>query len=137
MAAGTCSIRSGEIVNNSPFEYLRHATSGRWIAGDGEQYAVVDETGTPLTDFVYDQINNFSEGLAAFYQNRLCGYLSLSGEEVQPAGYGLAWDFQNGFARAAFRDGIAYIRPDGTVPFVPKYFEIRDFSEGLAPFQED
>lgn len=117
------------------YSHLRAAGRGLWIAKQGSMHGVLDNTGTPLTEFKYQQINNYSEGYAGYLRDDLWGFLDSLGNEITPPQYGLVWDFHQGLARAGFRDGIAFITPDGKVPFRP-YLEIRDFSEGLAPFQE-
>ena len=127
---------SGSFISES-FDRLRPAGNNRWVATRDKLSGLLNNEGNALSDFKYDQINNFQEGLAAYQKNGLCGFMDMQGREVIPAEYGLAWDFHEGLARAAFRDGIAYIDRTGAVPFIPEFYEIRDFSEGYAPFQEN
>lgn len=118
------------------FQSLRYAGSGRWVCERDGKFALSDANGTVLCNFEYDQINNFSEGYAVFMQDGYYGYLDLECLQFIPPQFGLAWDFSGGFARAAFRDGIAYIDTSGTVPFLPDFQDIRDFHEGYAAVQE-
>jgi hypothetical protein len=64
------------------------------------------------------------------------GFIDTTGTELTPPQFGLVWDFHNGLARAAFRDGIAFINTDAKIPFQPDYSDANDFNGGLAPFQE-
>jgi hypothetical protein len=118
------------------FQSLRYAGSGRWVYENDGKFALCDASGTVLCAFEYDQINNFSEGYAVYLKDGYYGYLDLQCLQFTPPQFGLAWDFSGGFARAAFRDGIAYIDTSGTVPFLPDYQDIRDFHEELAAVQE-
>lgn len=118
------------------FDHLRPAGEECWVARRDGACTLVHQSGAILTSFVYQQINNFREGLAVYGRDNLFGYLAPDGREVTAPQFGLAWDFHEGLARAAFRDGIAYITPTGRVPFIPEYPELRDFSQGLAPVQE-
>lgn len=118
-------------------KHLRYASSNRWIGRKETGAALIDNTGKALTSFIYSQINNIYENRATFQRENLCGYLDMQGNEVLPPQYGLAWDFHDGLARAAFRDGIAFIDSNGTVPFIPSYFEVRDYSEGRVAFQDN
>jgi hypothetical protein len=135
-ASGWYLIDTAGIHIAGPFTALRPAGENMWVAKRGGDRGLIDASGEAVTEFAYQQINNFSEGIAVYGRDGLWGYMSSDGMELTPPQYGLAWDFKEGLARAAFRDGIAYITPEGKIPFFPRFDEFRDFSEGLAPFQE-
>ena len=123
-------------ITEMAFTVMLPLGNSRWAGRDADAYALLGSSGETFTEHKYQQINKFSEGLAVYRRDELCGFLDTGGNEVLPPQYGLAWDFGEGLARAAFRDGIAYIDKQGRVPFIPRHNELRDFSEGLAPFQE-
>ncbi|HFC00493.1 MAG TPA: WG repeat-containing protein, partial [Phaeodactylibacter sp.] len=51
--------------------------------------------------------------------------------------FGLVWDFKEGMARVALREGIGFINTNGDLVLEPKskWVDVRDFSEGLARVQ--
>ncbi|MDO4539663.1 MAG: stalk domain-containing protein [Syntrophomonadaceae bacterium] len=62
------------------------------------KYAVADLNGNFLTDFIYDGIHNFHEGLAPVHINGYWGYIDHNMEVVFPPVYLSVEDFQNGYA---------------------------------------
>ncbi len=108
----------------------------KWMVRAESGFALMDTSGELVTPFQYQQINRFQEGFAAYMRNDLWGYLDAGGNELIDPVFGLAWDFSDGLARAAFREGIAYVNRNMTAPFIPKYRDMQDFTEGLAAFQE-
>jgi hypothetical protein len=85
----------------------------------------------------FDQVNRFSGGYAVYGRDGTWGYLDTSGRELTKPAFGLAWDYREGLARAAFSDGIAFIDRRQQLAFYPPpgTVDLRDFSEGLAPVQ--
>ncbi len=85
----------------------------------------------------FDQINKFSGGFTVYGRDGTWGYLDTAGREVAKPVFGLAWDYREGLARAAFSDGIAFIDRRQKLAFYPPpgTVDMRDFSEGLAPVQ--
>lgn len=77
----------------------------------------------------------FSEGLAPYQERELWGYLRPDGRPITLNEYYLAWPFKDGLARVATRYGLTFIDTLGRQLFPPQaqFFELRDFSEGLAP----
>ena len=126
---------TGDMYGAEGIQSLRFAGENCWVANDGRHYGLVNSKMEPLTDFIYQQINNFSDGLAVYNRDDYCGYLNPIGTEVTPPHFGLAWDFQEGLARAAFRDGIAYIDRQGRPALFERVLDMQDFSEGLAGIQ--
>ncbi|NNF20598.1 MAG: WG repeat-containing protein [Saprospiraceae bacterium] len=117
------------------YENIRYAEQDRWVARKFGKLGVLSSTGEELSPFAYQQINNYSDDFAVFSQSNLWGYLDINGNEVIEAAFGLAWDFHNGYARAGFREGMAFINTDMQLAFAPRYIDIQDFTEGLAAVQ--
>jgi hypothetical protein len=132
-------IDNKKILNEDPFQQLFYLGEKRWGAKTTNGYQIIDQQGNPINDKTYSQINKFSDGLAAFRKDKLWGYVTVDGIEVTETGFGLAWDYKEGFARAAFEEGIAFINRHQKIAFVPVQgtMDLRDFSEGLAPFQKE
>lgn len=114
--------------------YLKHSL---WAGKMKDGYVILNDLGQPVTAERYQQVNKFSDGFAAFSKGDLWGYLDAKGSEKMTAEFGLAWDYKEGLARAAFKDGIGYIDRDQKLAFYPPdgAIELRDFSMGLAPIQ--
>jgi hypothetical protein len=108
-----------------------------WAGKTQHGYVLMNNKGIPLSNITYSQINKFSDGLAAYSKNETWGYLDAKGKKLTEEGFGLAWDYREGFARAAFKDGIAFLDKNQQLAFYPPRgtIDMRDFSEGLASVQ--
>jgi hypothetical protein len=133
---GLCYLlnRKGDKIS-SPYQMIRPANANVYIAKRNNQWGVINENAEMLIPFRYDLIYNFQEGYAPYLKNKLWGYLSAKGEVKTPPTFGLAWPFQNGKARVLTRNGIAIINTDFKIIIPASKGELRDFSEGLAPFK--
>lgn len=105
-----------------------------WAGKMDSGYVVLNKEGSVINPIPYNQVNKFSDGFAAYSKGNFWGYLDTSGSQVTDGIFGLAWDYKEGFARAAFKDGIAFIGRTQTLAFYPPAgsLDMRDFSEGLA-----
>jgi len=108
-----------------------------WTVKRDSLYFLVHNDGKALSTIGYNQLNKFVDGIAAYYRDGYWGYVDTSGIELTKPVFGLAWDYSEGFARAAFKDGLAFINkkqeiafllPDGTL-------DLHDFHDGMAPVQ--
>ncbi len=142
------SIRKGErmflfdlsgqkIIAGPGWESILYLGNHRWAGRTETGYFLHDPEGKKLSLKAYKQINRYSDGYAAYYNGLNWGYLDLNGVEVTPDAFGLAWDYKNGYARAAFTEGIAFLNKHQQLAFYPPEgtVDMRDFSEGLAPVQ--
>jgi hypothetical protein len=116
------------------YSNIIYLEEGRWAGKKADGYILLDQEGNPLTEQHYEQLNKFSDGFAAYSKGDYWGYIDISGNEVTGGVFGLAWDYQEGYARAAFKDGIAFIDKTQSLAFYPPpgSLDLRDFSEGLA-----
>lgn len=126
------TIRPGGDLTN-----LHPLGEGLWRAKRDERILLVRPPDSTVHPGPFDQVNTFSGGLAVFSRDGTWGYLDTTGREVTKPVFGLAWDYRDGFARAAFSDGIAFIDRRQRLAFYPPpgTVDMRDFSEGLAPVQ--
>lgn len=53
----------------------------------GDKWGVIDPKGEKITDFVYDEIQQYSSDLAGFYRDGKGGYINRDGKVVIPARY--------------------------------------------------
>jgi hypothetical protein len=125
-------LRCDDSVTSLP----RYLGEGKWLVKGEQFYALMDKTGSLVTEFIYQQVNHYSDGIAAYRRGDLWGYLDNNGKELIDPVFGLAWDFSDQLARAAFRDGIAYINQKMEPPFIPRFRDMQNFTEGLAAVQE-
>ncbi|MGD0832347.1 MAG: WG repeat-containing protein [Terracidiphilus sp.] len=114
-------------------------------------YGLIDNTGKLVLDFVYNEIEPFSGGLAAFsdcwvqrrtfadFREELFnsgaghwGYLDHFGKVVITPKFERARGFSEGLAGVEINGKWGYIYKDGTFAIEPRYDKVRDFKGGLA-----
>lgn len=59
------------------------------------KWGFVDSNGNPICDFVYDEVRDFSEGIAAVRVNDKWGYINEQGVEICEIRYDAVGDFQS------------------------------------------
>ena len=125
--------RSGEYTN------IIYLEENLWAGKLDSGYVIMNSDGQRLTSNYYHQVNKFSDGFAAYSKDDYWGYLDTSGKEMTGEVFGLAWDYKEGYARAAFKEGIAFIDKNQKLAFYPPpgSLDMRDFSEGLAAVMLD
>lgn len=128
---------NGESMHSFPSGTIRVEPAGesKWRVTTEEGMSLVDNLGKALTQRAYQQIFNFSEGLAVFSKNDKWGYLNPEGEEQIPATYDLNWDFKDGRARVVTQGGIGFIDYTGKIVIKPIFFEVKDFEQSRARVQ--
>lgn len=77
----------------------------------------------------YEQLDAFSEGLAAFSQNGKTGFIDPKGQVVIPCRYDYAWKFENGYCIVGLNDRHVLIDKKGNVKYT---FAPSEFCEGTA-----
>jgi hypothetical protein len=125
------------MLTESPWRNLIYLGEGRWAGKNKSGYLLLNEEGEIIKRQSYAQINKFKEGIAVYYTGNHWGYMDRDGTELTVDVFGLAWDYKEGFARADFADGIAFLDRKQRLAFYPPpgTMDMRDFSEGLAPVQ--
>ncbi|HJW30055.1 MAG TPA: WG repeat-containing protein, partial [Saprospiraceae bacterium] len=117
------------------YAQMRQLGNQFWACKIDSLYWILDDKGQKISAFGYNQVNQYADGYAAFSRTGNWGYLDTLGHEATAPLFGLAWDFREGFARAVFKEGLAYINRKLQLAFYPPTgsIDLRDFSEGLAP----
>lgn len=80
-------------------------TTGKW--------GLIDESGNVVFKGKYDDVQQFSEGLAAVCLNEKWGFIDKKGKEVIPLKYTYAYSFKDGVAKVELNDRLVYINKYG------------------------
>lgn len=102
--------KSGKVVIDHQFNVAGPFSAGRAAVGKKEgkvmKYGYIKKNGTPLTDFIYDEAQNYQLGLARVKQNGKYGLIDYSGSQITVIGFDFITDFRaDGYARAR-RNGV-------------------------------
>jgi len=94
------------------------------------RWALINRNGERLTGYVFEEVRNFSEGVAAVKQNGRWFFIDKLGNEVLLNDYIYVDSFVDGIAWASFKDGKkGYINHKGEmvlqVPDAESYFDFR------------
>jgi len=112
----------------------KDATPDNWEAGARiGQWGVIDAAGNVIVPFIYDEMHNFSEGLAAVRIDGQWGFIDSTGTEVVPPMYEWVDDFSEGLAAASkepHRWGFIDALGNEVIPF--GYVGVSNFSGGMA-----
>ena len=130
-------LADGSLLPGSGWSNLFYLGERRWAGKNASGFFLLNSEGTKIGLKPFAQINRLVDGYAAYYNGSNWGYMDADGRERTPDVFALAWDFKDGFARAAFTEGIAFINRRLELAFYPPpgTIDMRDFAEGLAPVQ--
>ena len=113
----------------------------RPVKGLNDKWGFVDESGKEIIPFTYDEVGEFSEGLARAmmigkFGWHYWGFIDKTGKVIIPLKYNGVGDFSEGLARAMISRGgfldWGFIDKTGKEVIPLKYSYVGDFSEGLA-----
>jgi serine/threonine protein kinase len=96
-----------------------------------EKYGYIDRTGKEVIPRIYDDANEFSEGLAEVELNRK-GYIDKTGKQVIPCIYEKTSEFSEGLAKVRLDKKWGFIDKKGKQVIPCTYDDADVFSEGLA-----
>ena len=109
----------------------------------GDKYGYINALGTPITDFKFDGVKPFSDGLAAVKVDSQWGYILPDGKWYMKPGFEDAGSFKQGVAPVKFAEGWGYALrrwKEGTNGkkwlLEPLYQRTFEFSEGHGVFQK-
>lgn len=137
---------TGKVVISPTVDFILPFSHG--LAGVGRkkneytyEYGYIDKTGTLVIPLQFQQVQSFSENLAAVAINGRWGYINLQGTLViEPQFYNPeyyhdtlpAFPFSQGLARVRFGKESTFINPKGTVIIIDRFADGDSFAEGLA-----
>ena len=100
----------------------------------GGKWGYIDGYGKVIIPLEYEEVGNFSEGLAAVRKDNKWGYINLKNEVVIPIEFtniGVS-SFKNGVATYYTDSGIGLINMKGEIIAEPKYNSIEYLRENVA-----
>ncbi len=118
-------------MSNSRIRYLGSNRFG--IKREGK-YFLTDENGKVLFDQGCDAIYAFSEGVAAYCQNEVWGYIDVEGKVIVEPVFVLPWKSSESKVRFLAQGGFGFHDTNGRLVIEPRFEDVRDFSEGLAAY---
>lgn len=95
----------------------------------------IDKNGTIVIRPQFDDVTDFSEGLAAFEQNDRWGYIDTKGKIVINPQFDIAFNFSDGIAAVVSGGQCGVIDKKGNYVINPQFDNVVEFSEGLAAFK--
>lgn len=101
------------------------------------KYGFINGKGEVVIDFLFEEVTDFSEGMARFYQNDKVGFINEKGIIIVEAIYDDAMPFREGLAIIKQGDDNGYINKKGELVIYPQFYDCQDFHDGLALVMDD
>lgn len=95
-----------------------------------DYYAIIDIEGNEIGDFKYQDVQMFSEGLAAVKDGELWGFIDATGTKVIASEYSSVGNFSQDYAWVSVDNRFGLINSRGDKVVEPSYDTINDVSEG-------
>jgi hypothetical protein len=98
-----------------------------WVKRNGK-YAYLDNTGKPLTDFVFDEASDFGRHIALVKQGNKYFYINSAGKQVNDARFEEATTATKQDEFLAVRMGAlwGYVNSQGEVVMAPTFSEVKE-----------
>ncbi len=98
--------------------------------GKNDKYGVENEYGELICDFIYDEIRNYSEGMAAVRLNDKWGYINKQGKAICEIRYEAVGDFQNKLGVVEKEGKKCYLNLQGNEVAVTNFMDEEMIFEG-------
>jgi hypothetical protein len=118
------SFHEGRAKHEGPAKIDNH--SSPWKKG------FLDKRGKVIIPCKFDEVKDFSQGLAAARSDKIWGFLDKQGRWKIPPSFDLAQSFSQGFAGVKIGGKAGFIDRKGKMVF-GAFDEVGDFRENLAP----
>lgn len=100
------------------------------MKGKDGRYGVKNEHGEPICNFIYDEIREYSEGMAAVRLNDKWGYIDEQGNQICEIRYDVVGDFQNKLGVVEKEGKKCYLNLDGDEVAVTNFMDEEMVFEG-------
>lgn len=107
------------------------------ISNLGYKFAYIRKDGSYATEFIFDDGDDFDQGIARFLQGTKFGLLNDKAEIVIPATYEFISNFMEGKAAVNKMGKFGYINEKGELIIPATYAYAKSFNEGLAAVEID
>lgn len=94
------------------------------------KWGFVDESGKPICGFIYDEVRNFCEGIAAVKVGEKWGYINESGAEICEIRYEAVGDFQSNLGVVDKEGKRCYLNKNGEEEIVTNFMNEEMIFEG-------
>lgn len=102
------------------------------VLGGAQVYGLIDRQGRWLVEPVWENVKQFSEGMACVKSNAKWGYINAAGLKIVDTLYTEAYPFCDGLARIRLGGKYGYIDPKGELVIPNTYAAANDFSQARA-----
>lgn len=131
--------RQGNIVIPSIYSSMSIFSEGHAFVSKekfGKQ-AIIDKNGVLKTDFIYDETNNFSNGVAKVKLNGKYGYVNYNGNKVIDCIYDYIGDWNEEPICVKINGRSGYIDRQGKYIVRPNYSLVYRYHEGVGFVEND
>lgn len=136
--SGHCAIidTKCKVINEASWygelKLPRRFKFGVAVVGVPGARGLMDKNGMKICDPVFEDIGEFTEGLAPVVVNKKVGYIDTTGTIVIDPFFDAAASFAEGLAAAQADDKIGFIDKTGKWIIQPQFDMVSGFSEGLC-----
>lgn len=135
---GTKRIAPVDITKFDPFAFAISSEVGssfvgkRAVVKENGKYGYIDTTGKLLIPCIYEQVNDFSEGVAAVKENGIWGFIDLEGKYIIPPKYEQVENFSEGYAFVRIGPTWTFVDKNGKEIVPTQFLSGGSFHSGLA-----
>jgi hypothetical protein len=131
---------NGKITNNGllrHFGCLNSLNEGAAIANlkvnnKIEKWGFVNKKNSDVTEFIYDRVNDFSEGLAGVKFKGKWGFINKNNSIAIPFSYDQVKDFSEGLAGVRFKGKWGFINKNNSIVIPFSYDDVHCFCGGFT-----
>lgn len=129
---------SGEIVIEPKYtDAINFTAEITAVQKDEDKYGFIDKKGNEVTNFIYYEKTEFSDGLAEIFVKYESGFIDESGNTVIEMVLDDAKSFSENLCAFSKEGKWGYIDKSGKEVIAPAYASAEEFSEGMAVVESD
>lgn len=121
----------------NPEDYYFNESGLAWFRNKDYKYGFIDRKGKIVIDCIYDDAENFTEGLASVKKDGKYGFIDPKGNVIIDFIYDKAAYFSDGLARVKKDNKYGFIDRKGNLVIDYIYDFAQGFSEGLASVEKN